>query len=44
MNKDLADFTIKYLEKKGASYSEARLESHDATSFVLKNGNVLRAR
>ena len=40
MNIDLADFTIKYLEKKGASYAEARLEHHNSNSFVLKNGNV----
>ena len=39
MQKDLADFTIKYLEKKGASYSEARLMQVDSSDFLLKNGN-----
>ncbi|MBU1245502.1 MAG: TldD/PmbA family protein [Nanoarchaeota archaeon] len=39
MQKDLADFTIKYLEKKGASYSEARLMQIDSSNFLLKNGN-----
>jgi len=39
MQKDLADFAIKYLEKRGASYSEARLMHTDGSGFLLKNGN-----
>ncbi|MBU3940950.1 MAG: TldD/PmbA family protein [Nanoarchaeota archaeon] len=39
MQKDLADFAVKYLEKKGASYSEARFMHVDSSNFLLKNGN-----
>jgi len=40
MDFDLANFAIKYLEKKGASYSEARLENEESNSFMIKNGNL----
>ena len=39
MNKDLADYAVNYLEEKGASYEEARLEIHEGNGFMLKNGN-----
>jgi len=39
MYKDLADFSIEYLQKKGAQYVEARLETHETSSFVLNDGN-----
>lgn len=39
MQKDLADFCVRYALKKGASYSEARLERYTGNGFVLKNGN-----
>ncbi len=39
MDKDIADFSVKYLLKKGASYAEARLEHHESSGFILKNGN-----
>lgn len=38
MYEDLADFSIKYVSKLGASYAEARLEHHSGNSSVLKNG------
>ena len=38
MFKDLADFAVKYALKKGADYSEARLEETTSNSFILKNG------
>lgn len=38
MDKDVADFAIKYLQKLGASYVEARLSDYAANSFVMKNG------
>lgn len=38
MYEDLADFSIKYAEKLGASYSEARLEQVRGSGFILKNG------
>ena len=37
---DLANFAVDQLSKKGASYVEARLESHAGTGFLLKNGVV----
>ena len=40
MNKEIADFSIKYLQKKGADYAEARLESRYSNSFMLKDGNL----
>lgn len=39
MDKDLADFSVKYLQKKGAGYAEARLEHSEASHFILKDGN-----
>tara|TARA_Y100000310_G_scaffold338043_1_gene426650 strand:- start:1731 stop:3125 length:1395 start_codon:yes stop_codon:yes gene_type:complete len=39
MDTDLAGFAIKHLQGKGASYVEARMESHEGSGFVLKNGN-----
>lgn len=38
MEKDVADFAVKELEKNGCSYCEARLEESNSNSFVLKNG------
>lgn len=38
MNKDLADFSVNYALKQGATYAEARLENIEANGFVLKNG------
>ncbi len=38
MRKDLADFSVEYAQKKGASYAEARLEKTTGNSFVVKNG------
>ncbi|MEK6835628.1 MAG: DNA gyrase modulator, partial [Nanoarchaeota archaeon] len=40
MYEDLADFSLKQLEKLGASYAEARLEEIKGSGFILKNGNV----
>jgi len=37
MDTDIADFSVKYATKLGASYSETRLVSLDGNSFVLKN-------
>ncbi|MAG47474.1 TldD-like protein [archaeon] len=37
MEKDIANFSIKYLQEKGAEYAEARLEEYDNTGFMLKN-------
>ena len=39
MDRDIADFSVNYLTKKGASYAEARLEHHEGSGFILKNGN-----
>lgn len=39
MYKDLADFSVEYLQKKGAEYAEARLESNETSRFVLNDGN-----
>ncbi len=38
MKEEIADFAVDYALKKGASYSEARLEETSANSFALKNG------
>jgi TldD protein len=38
MDKDLADFSIKYAQKLGASYAEARLDNINSNMVVLKNG------
>lgn len=38
MYEDIADFSIKYANKQGASYAEARLEHYTGNNFVLKNG------
>jgi TldD protein len=39
MYKDLADFSIEYLQKKGAEYAEARLETNETSRFILNDGN-----
>jgi TldD protein len=39
MSKDLADFSIKFLQKKGVDYAEARLETNSSTGLVLKDSN-----
>lgn len=38
IDKDLADFSVDYALKLGASYAEARLEDINANGFVLRNG------
>jgi len=43
MDESLADFSIAYAQKLGASYAEARLESTTANSVVMKNGIVQAA-
>lgn len=40
MYEDLADFSLKHLQKQGAKYVEIRLESSKSNDFVLKNGNL----
>ena len=40
MYEDLADFSLKHLEKLGASYVEARLEDVKGSGYIIKNGNV----
>jgi len=37
--KDLAEFSIKFLQEKGANYAEARLEKTTSEGYLLKNGN-----
>ena len=37
MDKSLADFALRHLEKKGVSYVEAKLESQEVNEFLLKN-------
>ena len=37
MDKSLADFALRYIEKRGASYVEAKLESHETNELFLKN-------
>lgn len=37
MDPSLADFALKYIEKRGASYVEAKLESHETNELFLKN-------
>ncbi|MFH1399706.1 MAG: TldD/PmbA family protein [Candidatus Woesearchaeota archaeon] len=37
---DLADFSVEYAQKLGASYAEARLEQTQSNAFVLKNSNL----
>src|SRR3989344_7538424 len=37
---DLAEFTIKYLQKKGASYAEAKYQEIESNSFIIKNGSL----
>ncbi len=39
MDKDLASFAIKYLQKKKVDYAEARLITEEINSFMLKNSN-----
>jgi TldD protein len=38
IDKDLADFAIKYAQKLGASYAEARVDNKVSNGFMLKNG------
>lgn len=38
IDKDLADFSIGYAQKLGASYAEARLDKISTNAFMLKNG------
>ena len=40
MDLDLADFSVKYLERLGATYAEAKLEEVKGSGYILKNGNV----
>ncbi len=40
MDKALADFSVKYALKRGASYAEARLEENESSGFLLKNSNL----
>ena len=40
MNQDLVDFSVKYLERLGATYAEAKLEEVKGSGYILKNGNV----
>ncbi len=37
MDKDLADSVVKKAQELGASYAEVRLESFDASAFLMKN-------
>ena len=37
---DLADFTVKYLQKKGTSYAEAKYQEIEANSFIVKNSSL----
>ena len=37
MDKSLIDFALRYIEKRGASYVEAKLESHETNELFLKN-------
>ncbi len=39
MDTDLANFAVYYLQKKGATYAEARMESREEQGFILKNSN-----
>jgi TldD protein len=39
MYKDLADFAIKFLQKKEVDYAEARLETNTSTGLILKDSN-----
>ena len=39
MTKDLADFSIKFLQGKGVDYAEARLEKNTSTGIILKDSN-----
>jgi TldD protein len=38
MYQEYADFALKVLKKKGVDYGEVRLEEHEPSGFVLKNG------
>jgi len=40
MDKSLADFALRYIEKRGASYVESKLESHETTHILMKNGTI----
>jgi len=35
MEKDIANFSIKYLQEKETEYAEARLEEYDNTGFIV---------
>ena len=37
MDKDLAKFAVDYLEKKGCTYAEARLEEKEGEGYLVKN-------
>ena len=39
MDTELASFAVSYLQKKGASFVEARMESREEQGFMLKNSN-----
>jgi TldD protein len=39
MYKDLADFSLDFLQKRGANYAEARLETNSSTGLILKDSN-----
>jgi len=39
MYKDLADFSIEFLQKKEVDYVEARLETNTSTGIILKDSN-----
>ena len=38
MDKDIADFALKYAESKKVDYAEVRAHSADHDEFVVKNG------
>lgn len=40
MDKATVDFALKFTEKQGASYVESKLESHETTQLMMKNGTL----
>jgi TldD protein len=40
MGQDLANYSVDYALKKGASYAESRFENTKSHSLILKNGNL----
>ena len=40
LDKDLAEFSVKFAQKSGASYAEARIENVFTENFILKNGTA----